>query len=231
MKRLPLGQRVLSAPGTPDEQGIPMSTVPLLVKGLGIGLALAAPVGPMSILCIRRTLRDGLLFGIVSGLGIASADAAYGAIAAFGVSAVASVLLELEISLRLVGGFFLLALGLRILRKEPALKDSAAGNSSPRFAGAFLSCFFLTLTNPTTVLTFAAIFAGLGLVGYAGDYIAASSLVVGVFAGSTLWWLLLCGGVTLLRRRIGPAAMGWINRVSGIVIAAFGIGILVAVVV
>ena len=106
-----------------------MSTAPLLFKGLGIGLALAAPVGPMSILCIRRTLRDGPLFGIVSGLGIASADAAYGAVAAFGISAVASVLLDLEMVLRLVGGLFLLALGARILLKAPVPAEESPGNS------------------------------------------------------------------------------------------------------
>jgi len=208
-----------------------VSTVPFLLKGLGIGLALAAPVGPMSILCIRRTLRDGLLVGLVSGLGIATADAAYGAIAAFGISAVAAVLLDLEMTLRLVGGAFLLALGMRILFKDPAPSVEPAGKIGSQFAGAFVSCFFLTMTNPTTILTFVAIFAGLGLVGSAGDYTAAISLVSGVFGGSTLWWLVLCGSVSLLRRRMGPSAMTWINRISGIVIAAFGIGILAALVV
>lgn len=205
-----------------------MSTVPFLLKGLGIGLALAAPVGPMSILCIRRTLRDGPLVGVVSGLGIATADAVYGAIAAFGVSAVAAVLLNLEIALRLIGGSFLLALGIRIIFKDLAPSAELSGRTGSYFAGAFISCFFLTITNPTTILTFIAIFAGLGLVGSAGDYTAATSLVVGVFAGSTLWWLVLCGSVSLLRRRLGPATMTWINRASGIVIAAFGLGILAA---
>lgn len=207
-----------------------MSTAPLLVKGLGIGLALAAPVGPMAILCIRRTLRDGPLFGIVSGLGIASADAAYGAVAAFGISAVASVLLDLEMVLRLVGGLFLLALGARILLKAPVPAEESPGNSGSHFAGAYVSCFILTITNPTTILTFVAIFAGLGLVSRGGDYAAAISLVAGVFIGSMLWWLALCGSVSLLRRRMGPAVMAWINRISGMVIAAFGIGILAALV-
>ena len=203
-----------------------MSTVPFLLKGLGIGLALAAPVGPMGILCIRRTLRDGPFVGIVSGLGIASADAVYGAIAAFGISAVASVLLELEMALRLAGGLFLLALGARILFKAEVPAEDATGNFGARFAGAYISCFFLTMTNPTTILTFMAIFAGLGLVSQTGDYAAAISLVVGVFLGSALWWLILCGSISLLRRRMGPVAMVWINRVSGTIIAAFGIGIL-----
>lgn len=208
-----------------------MSTVLFLLKGLGIGLALAAPVGPMSILCIRRTLRDGPLVGIVSGLGIATADAAYGAIAAFGISAVAAVLLDLEMALRLIGGAFLLALGMRILFKDPTPSAEPAGKTRSHFAGAFISCFFLTMTNPTTILTFIAIFAGFGLVGSAGDYTAAFSLVAGVFAGSTLWWLVLCGSVSLLRRRLGPTTMTWINRASGIVIATFGIGILAALVI
>ena len=205
-----------------------MSTLPFLLKGLGIGLALAAPVGPMSILCIRRTLRDGPLVGVVSGLGIATADAVYGAIAAFGISAIAAVLLDLETALRLIGGAFLLALGIRILFKDPAPSVDSAGKTRSYFAGAFISCFFLTMTNPTTILTFIAIFAGLGLVGSAGDYTAATSLVVGVFAGSTLWWLVLCGSVSLLRRRMGPTTMTWINRASGLVIGTFGIGILAA---
>jgi len=166
--------------------------------------------------------------GVVSGLGIASADAAYGAVAAFGISAVATALLDLELALRLIGGLFLVALGIRILFKAPAPQVDPAAKSGLRFAGAFVSCFFLTMTNPTTVLTFVAIFAGIGLVGHAGDYAAAASLVAGVFAGSTLWWLLLCGGVSLLRRRMGATVMAWINRISGGVIAAFGVGILAA---
>jgi len=205
-----------------------MNTVSLFVKGLGIGLALAAPIGPMGILCIRRTLRDGLLFGFISGLGIASADAAYGAIAAFGISAVASVLLDLEMQLRLVGGLFMLALGARILLKTTVPAENSAGASGARFAGAYVSCFVLTMTNPTTILTFVAVFAGLGLASSAGNYVAAISLVAGVFIGSTLWWLALCGSVSMLRQRMGPATIIWINRVSGAVIVAFGIGILVA---
>lgn len=208
-----------------------MDTASFVVKGLGIGLALAAPVGPMSILCIRRTLRDGLLVGVVSGLGIASADAAYGAIAAFGISAVATALLDLEAALRLIGGLFLLALGGRILIRDSAPAVESAGKAGSRFAGAFLSCFFLTMTNPMTILTFVAIFAGLGLVGSAGDFTAAISLVVGVFAGSFLWWLVICGSVSLLRRRMSPVAITWINRLSGAIIAAFGVGILAAFVV
>ena len=203
-----------------------MDTVSFLYKGLGIGLALAAPVGPMSVLCIRRTLHDGLIVGLVSGLGIASADAAYGAVAAFGISAVATALLDLEMALRLIGGLFLLALGLRYLFKAPAPAAKTLEASGSRFFGAYVSCFLLTLTNPTTILTFVAIFAGLGLIGEAGDYGAAIALVAGVFAGSAVWWLLLCGSVTLLRRRMSPAAVSWINRISGAVIAAFGAGIL-----
>ncbi len=205
-----------------------MNTAAFLVKGLGIGLALAAPVGPMSILCIRRTLSDGLPMGVVSGLGIASADAAYGTVAAFGISAVATALLDVEMALQLIGGLFLVALGVRILVKVPAPPVNPMARSGLRYAGAFISCFFLTMTNPTTILTFVAIFAGIGLVGHAGDYAAAAWLVAGVFAGSTLWWLLLCGAVSLLRRRMGPTVMAWINRISGGIIAAFGVGILAA---
>jgi len=207
-----------------ENRGRNVNTIAFLLKGLGIGLALAAPVGPMSILCMRRTLRDGLLVGLISGLGISAADATYGAVAAFGLSAVTAWLLDMETTLRLVGGFFLVVLGARILFKPPAAE--AATVTSSRMAGAFASCFVLTMTNPSTILTFIAIFAGLGLVGRTGGYDAAISLVAGVFLGSMLWWLALCGTVAALRHRIGPTAFTWINRLSGVIIAGFGAGIL-----
>jgi len=208
----------------------------LLLKGFGIGLAIAAPVGPIGVLCIRRTLRNGWLIGVLSGLGAAGADAVYGAVAAFGLSSVAALLLDFELTLRIVGGLFLLLLGVRILAKastpteEPASISATAsgGAMGPRMAGAFVSCFLLTLTNPSTILSFLAIFAGLGLVGHAGDRGAAVSLIAGVFVGSAAWWLVLSGTVGLLRGRLGPAAMVWINRASGLIIAGFGIGILAA---
>lgn len=202
--------------------GAGVEHVALFGKGVAIGFAIAAPVGPVGVLCIRRTLHFGRWVGLFSGLGAASADAAYGAVAGFGVSSVAAFLLEFEDWLRVLGGLFLLGLGARILTRAPAGQAAPPTPVQPRLIGAFTSCFLLTLTNPATILSFVAIFAGLGLVGLAGDYVAAAALVAGVFIGSAVWWLALSASVGLLHGRMNAATLPWINRISGSVILAFG---------
>ncbi|HNP72976.1 MAG TPA: LysE family transporter [Kouleothrix sp.] len=196
----------------------------LLLKGLLIGFSIAAPVGPIGALCIRRTLANGRAAGLVSGLGAATADAMYGCIAGFGLTFISSLLMSQQLWLKLIGGAFLCYLGIRTLLARPAAQ--AANASGVGLFGAYASTFFLTLTNPTTILSFLAVFAGLGLASAAGNYGAAALLVLGVFIGSALWWLLLSGGVALLRARITPAALVWVNRVSGLIILAFGVGAL-----
>ena len=145
----------------------------LLLKGLLIGFSIAAPVGPIGVLCIRRTLVQGRAAGLVSGLGAASADAVYGSIAAFGLSFVSGLLISQQSWLKLIGGAFLCYLGIRTLLAQPAERAAAAGGMG--LAGAYSSTFFLTLTNPTTILSFVAVFAGLGLASMGGDYAAAAS--------------------------------------------------------
>ena len=189
-------------------------------RGLVIGFSIAAPVGPIGLLCIRRTLADGRLVGLVSGLGAATADAIYGFVAGFGLTAISGFLIGQGFWLRLVGGAFLCWLGARIFLSEPATK--AATVDGRGLAGAYVSTLALTLTNPTTILSFVAIFAGLG-VATAGDYASATVLVVGVFVGSALWWLLLSSGVGLVRGAITPARLRWVNRASGAVIAGLGL--------
>lgn len=197
----------------------------LFVKGLLLGLSVAAPVGPIGVLCIRRSLTQGMGIGFVTGLGAAVADACYGAVAAFGLAAVSSFLLEMESALRLGGGLFLLWLGVKTFRAVPAALGAEGRNGS--YGAAFLSCFVLTLANPSTILSFIALFAGLGFAGVAASegngYTGAVILVLGVFLGSALWWLTLSGGVGLLRKRMTPEALRWINRLSGTVLSAFGI--------
>jgi threonine/homoserine/homoserine lactone efflux protein len=193
----------------------------LLLKGLLIGFSIAAPVGPIGVLCIRRTLAHGRAAGLASGLGAASADAVYGCIAAFGLTFISGLLISQQSWLKLLGGAFLCYLGIRTLLAQPAERAAAAGGLG--LAGAYTSTFFLTLTNPTTVLSFVAVFAGLGLASMGGDYAAAAMLVLGVFAGSALWWLLLSGGVGLFRARFDTRVMRWVNRISGAVITAFGL--------
>jgi threonine/homoserine/homoserine lactone efflux protein len=189
-------------------------------RGLLLGFSIAAPVGPIGVLCIRRTLTQGWRIGFLTGMGAATADATYGAIAAFGLTALSNLLIAEQFWLRLIGGVFLLFLGARTFFAKPATVASNATANS--LAGAYTSTFLLTLTNPTTILSFAAIFAGFG-VASSNSTLAAAVLVLGVFVGSALWWLLLSGGVTLLRSRFRPAALVWVNRISGVVIALFGL--------
>ena len=195
-----------------------------LARGLLIGFSIAAPVGPIGLLCIRRTLAEGRAAGLVSGLGAATADALYGAVAGFGLTFVAEFLAEQRVWLRLVGGLFLLYLGARTFLGEPAERPAAAGGFG--LIGAYASTLALTLTNPTTILSFAAIFAGLGIAGASGasaGYRAAGLLVLGVLLGSALWWCLLSGGVGLFRGRVTPRGLRWVNRGSGAIILGFGL--------
>ncbi|MGR0187553.1 LysE family transporter [Azospirillum aestuarii] len=203
-----------------------MDALPALLKGLIIGFSIAAPVGPIGLLCIRRTLADGPAHGFVSGLGAASADAVYGAIAGFGVVLVTDALLGAQVALKLVGGLVLLWLGWGTLRARPA-ERAADARGGGGLAGAYASTFALTLANPATILSFAAVFGGLGVSAGDGNSTGVAALLVaGVFTGSAMWWLGLSASVGAFRRRVTPAAMLWINRGSGAVLGGFGIAAL-----
>ena len=201
----------------------------ILLRGVVLGFSIAAPVGPIGLLCIRRTLAEGRLVGLVSGLGAATADMSYGLVAAFGLTAVSTLLVSQAVCLRVVGGLFLLYLGARTWLARPG--DRPAAVAGRGLAGAYASTLFLTLTNPMTILSFVAIFAGLGLGDTGGDYRTATLLVVGVFVGSALWWLLLSGGVSLFRGRLTPTRLVWVNRLAGLVILGFGVVTLASLVV
>jgi threonine/homoserine/homoserine lactone efflux protein len=192
-----------------------------LLKGVAIGFAIAAPVGPVGIVCIQRTLADGRASGLFSGLGAATADALYGSIAAFGMTVVTTFLVSHEEGFRLVGGLFLLGFGLKIgLAKPTELAMSANSNG---LVSAYISTLFLTLANPLTILSFAAVFAGLGLGSGTADYWSAGALVLGVFLGSGAWWLVLSLGVAALRDRLKPSGLRWVNWASGGIIMGFGV--------
>lgn len=198
----------------------------LVLRGFLLGLAIAAPVGPIGVLCIRRTLAQGRAIGFISGLGAATADALYGCIAAFGLTAVSALLVRHRAWLGLAGGLFLCYLGIKTLLSRPAMEAALAEGSG--LAGAYFSTLLLTLTNPMTILSFVAVFAGLG-VGRAGNgYGAAAAVVLGVFLGSSAWWFLLSGGVSLVRAKFDARAMLWVNRVSGVIILGFGLFALVS---
>ena len=190
----------------------------LFLKGLAFGFVLAATVGPMWILCFRRTIAFGALAGFVSGMGIAVADGLYGAIAAFGLTAISGLLLSYRFWVGLVGAAFLVYLGIKALIGAPPAaspEEKATG-----LVKAFLSTLGLTLTNPPTILAFVAIFAGLGFASSA-DYGAASLIVLGVFLGSAAWWIILSAAAARLRERIGPRLARAINIVSGVSILGF----------
>jgi threonine/homoserine/homoserine lactone efflux protein len=205
--------------------------LPLLARGVVLGFSIAAVVGPIALLCIRRTLSAGFGVGFVSGLGAATADASYAAVAGFGVTAVATVLVDQRLWLRVVGGLFLVYLALQTLRAAPAEQILSADvrGSGLRLMGAYSSTLALTLSNPMTILSFAAIFAGLGLGSLgASSTSSAVDLVLGVFVGSTAWWLLLATLIARLRRRVTPRWVRRVNVGSGLVILAFGVQALVS---
>lgn len=193
----------------------------LLLRGLVVGFSIAAPVGPIGVLCIRRTLAEGRAAGLVSGLGAASADAVYGTVAGLGLTFIADFLASQQGWLRLIGGAFLCYLGIKTLLAKPA--EQAAPAQGKGLAGAYVSTFLLTLTNPMTVLSFAAIFAGLGLASSTRSYGTAAVVVLGVFLGSALWWLILSGVVGAFRARVDAKTLRWVNRISGVITMGFGL--------
>jgi threonine/homoserine/homoserine lactone efflux protein len=190
----------------------------LLARGFTLGFVIAAAVGPISLLVIRRTLAEGRSIGLASGLGVATADATYGAIAAFGLSAITDVLVDGRRALGLIGGLFLLWLAAKTILARPG----AAATVTERrggLPGTYLSILGLTLTNPMTILSFGALFAGLGVTGK--DPAESAVITLGVFLGSAAWWVALITVVGAFRSRLTDRWMRAINVVSGLVIGGF----------
>jgi threonine/homoserine/homoserine lactone efflux protein len=206
---------------TPDSlnNSLPMA-LEFFVKSAIIGFCAAIPVGPIGALCIRRSLAYGRPIGLATGLGAATADAVYGSIAALGITAISSFLVSQRAWIDLPGGLLLCGLGIHTFVSKPAEQHEEVRGGG--LLWAYLSSLFLTLTNPTTILSFMAIYAVVGL-GAPQDYLSAIALVAGVFAGSALWWLLLSGIVSLFRQRVSLGLMQAINRVAGGIITAFGL--------
>jgi threonine/homoserine/homoserine lactone efflux protein len=195
----------------------------LFLKGIVIGFAIAAPVGPIGVLCIQRSLQDGFKIGLMTGIGAALADGTYGLIAAFGLTAISSMLVAHQFWIRIIGGLFLLYLGVKIFLTPPR-ERSTIGNSDRSPWHACATTYFLTITNPMTILSFVAIFAGLGLGSTSVDYTGAALLVIGITLGSAIWWMLLSGGVAyILHKRVSPSLMKIINWISGSIILIFGL--------
>jgi threonine/homoserine/homoserine lactone efflux protein len=188
-------------------------------KGLMLGFAIAAPVGPIGVLCIRRTLNYGRLSGMFSGLGAACADVMYGLIAFLGLNLLSDFLLAWQYWLRIGGGLFLIFWGLKIFMTKPHDQTKPVTHGS--YVKDFFSTFLLTLSNPLTILSFLAIFAGLGIVKNVAD--RGGWLILGVFLGSCLWWMMLSEGVAYIRKKVNHDFMKWVNRIAGLVIIGFGI--------
>jgi threonine/homoserine/homoserine lactone efflux protein len=198
----------------------------LFVEGIVVGFLMSTPVGPIAVLCIQRTLNQGKIHGIVSGLGAATADAIYSFIAVFGLTVISNFLSREQIWLRLGGGIFLCYMGLRVFRTKPVQRVASGNDIS--YMSNYVSAFFLTLANPATFLAFAAIFAGLGLASTTRHYVSAGLLIAGVFIGSGLWWCILSGATGIFLKKLGYGKLALPNKISGIIITAFGLFILLS---
>ena len=192
----------------------------LPIRGLAAGLIIAAPVGPVNLLCIRRTLEKGWKSGMVSGLGAALADTLYGAIAGFTITVVIQLLIREEFWIRLVGGILLMVIGV-VYYRMPS-RSLEAGPDVSSVGSDFVSAFLLNVTNPTTVLSFLAVLATLGI-GRQRPLWQTSLLVAGIFCGSMIWWAILVSAANRLRGRITDRTMRWMNHVAAMAIGGFGL--------
>lgn len=192
-----------------------------ILKGLILGFSIAAPVGPIGLLCMNKTLLNGKLSGFLSGMGAASADMLYGCIAAFGLTAISGFLLKEAFYIKLFGGIFLCYLGVKILLSSG--KNKAKESNSKGLLNDYFSTFILTITNPMTIISFTAVFASLGIVTAHKSFVYSSFLVLGVFLGSALWWLLLCYLVDFFGNKSDEKLVALTNKLSGIIVLSFGL--------
>jgi threonine/homoserine/homoserine lactone efflux protein len=200
----------------------------LFLKGVVVGLSMAVPVGPIGILCIRRTLLEGRLSGFVSALGLATADVVFGCIAGFGLTFISDFLISQQFWLRLIGGLFLCAIGLKVLMTK--FVEREVPSQGKGLLGAYTSMFFLTLTYPMTILIFLGVFAGLGIGSARGNYLSIAALVLGVFTGSMLWWGILSSFIGFLRDKFRTQNWQWVNKISGILVTGFGVAVLLSLI-
>ena len=193
-----------------------------LLKGLAIGFSLSAPVGPINLLCLRRSLADGRRIGFVSGLGAAAADTTYATIAAVGVTAVTSFLVDHRPWLQLFGGVFLIGLGVHTMRTRTQPRSQPAAVHVGRLRDAFMSTYVYTLVNPLLIIVFTGVFASFGLGWQPGRSLEVLELIGGVFLGSSLWWLTLTMLAGTFRRHLADGTLRWINIIAGGLIVAIG---------
>lgn len=196
-----------------------MNELELIYKGLLAGLAISVPVGPVNVLCVSRTISKGRMAGVISGLGAATADTVYGTIAGFSISFIIDFLMREVFWIRLFGGALLIGIGLRYFFKKP---QSLAEQGESSAHSQYISAFLLNLTNPTTVLSFLAILAALGM-GHARSRWLTFLLIGGIFVGAMLWWIVLAVAAGHFRNRFNERAVLWMNRIAGMAIGTFGV--------
>ena len=198
------------------------------LQGIIIGLTLAVPVGPISLLCIRRAVADGRLHGIISGLGVATADSFYAAVAVLGLTVVSGFILAQQIFFRVMAGLVLIGIGAKVFYSVPE-EPIENGGHQPYYRN-YLSMLAITLANPLTILFFIVVLPGFGIVIGGMSLIISAEFILGIFFGSVLWWVILCGAIASVRSRFTAKNLGLINRISGILIVLFGIGTLLLLV-
>ena len=195
------------------------------IQGIVIGLTLAVPVGPISLLCIQRTIAGGRLYGIISGLGVATADSFYAAITVLGLTVISGLIIAEQSLFRFLAGIILILIGIRVFMSVP--EDVSAKSEHETYLNHYLSMVAIAIANPLTLVFFMVILPGFGVVIHGTAFLPAAEFVAGVFFGSMVWWVILCGSVGSVRSHISVKNLGLINRVSGLLISCFGAGMLI----
>jgi threonine/homoserine/homoserine lactone efflux protein len=223
---------ILVSPGL-DTSNFPVSGAELVVssfvQGIIIGLTLAVPVGPLSLICIQRTVTDGRLHGIFSGSGVATADSFYAAVTFLGLTVISGLIIAQQYLFRFIAGIVLILIGIRVFLSMPPVISARSDHET--YLKDYLSMVALAIANPLTLVFFLVILPGYGVVINGTSYLSAAEFVAGVFFGSVLWWVVLCGAIGSVRTRISSQNLRSINRVSGVLISCFGAGMLILLVI
>ena len=199
------------------------------IQGIIIGLTLAVPIGPISLLCIQRTISDGKLHGIISGLGVSTADSFYAAITVLGLTAISGLIIDQQLLFRSIAGIILILIGIRVFMSVPAGVSEKREHET--YLKDYLSMVAIAIANPMTLIFFLVILPGFGVIIQGSAFLPAAEFVAGVFFGSVAWWIILCGSIGSVRSRISVKHLGLINRISGVLISCFGAGMLILLVV
>jgi threonine/homoserine/homoserine lactone efflux protein len=202
--------------------------VSLFVQGIIIGLTLAVPVGPLALICIQRTVKEGRLHGIFSGIGVATADSFYAAVTFFGLTVISGLIIAQQYLFRFLAGVVLILIGIRVFLSVPSAMSTKTEHET--YLKDYLSTVALAIANPLTLVFFLVILPGYGVVIYGTDSLSAAEFVAGVFFGSTVWWVVLCGSIGSVRSRLSGENLRLINRVSGLLISCFGAGVIILLV-